>query len=275
MAIKTTGPLSMKEIQAEFGGPTTNIKMSDYFRGGANVPAGTAGVATGRNPGGTPIVDAPAGAGKNQKFSYYYGTQATKPASPFFRPQVDGPAKTGVAIRASAGIGGGTNQVVGYTVYGPLWQLPTALTAALKAAGYTGNVQGRTNWEGSLRPGKITGTFGMAPIAMGAYQTQRIQTGGFTGTIRIHLDTIYVHNSAQPPTTGGVIKDVTWDMTIQMVSTMPGVIAPSPQWSGKFIGPVSPQAQVGPGTAQTIKWNNNADKWNAMTVVGSSVEYIP
>lgn len=82
MTIHTTGDIRLRGtaanndgIQAEFGGATTNVKISNYFRGGPNVPAGTAGVVVaGRNPAGTPIVAAPAGAGKNQKFSYYYGT---------------------------------------------------------------------------------------------------------------------------------------------------------------------------------------------------------
>ena len=43
MAIHGTGsPLSMSEIQTEFGG-SNPISMSEYYAGGANVPAGTSG----------------------------------------------------------------------------------------------------------------------------------------------------------------------------------------------------------------------------------------
>ena len=43
MPIPNTGPLSFSTIQAEFGG-TNPISLSEYYAGGALVPAGTSGV---------------------------------------------------------------------------------------------------------------------------------------------------------------------------------------------------------------------------------------
>ena len=86
MAIRTTGDIKLRGtkaandgIQAEFKGAATNVRISNYFRGGALVPAATAGVVSSHNSAGTQIVASPAGAGKNQKFSYYYGTANIDP----------------------------------------------------------------------------------------------------------------------------------------------------------------------------------------------------
>ncbi len=43
MTIKTSGSLAFSEIQAEFGG-SSPISLSEYFAGGAYVPAGTSGI---------------------------------------------------------------------------------------------------------------------------------------------------------------------------------------------------------------------------------------
>jgi hypothetical protein len=42
MPLPTSGPLSLNDIQTEFGG-TNPISLSEYYAGGANVPAGTSG----------------------------------------------------------------------------------------------------------------------------------------------------------------------------------------------------------------------------------------
>jgi hypothetical protein len=42
MPLPTSGPLSLNDIQTEFGG-TNPISLSEYYAGGANVPAGTTG----------------------------------------------------------------------------------------------------------------------------------------------------------------------------------------------------------------------------------------
>lgn len=42
MALPTSGPLSLNDIQTEFGG-SNPISLSEYYAGGANVPAGTTG----------------------------------------------------------------------------------------------------------------------------------------------------------------------------------------------------------------------------------------
>jgi len=42
MALPSTGPLSLNDIQTEFGG-TNPISLSEYYAGGAFVPAGTSG----------------------------------------------------------------------------------------------------------------------------------------------------------------------------------------------------------------------------------------
>lgn len=42
MALPTSGPLSLDNIQTEFGG-TNPISLNEYYAGGANVPAGTSG----------------------------------------------------------------------------------------------------------------------------------------------------------------------------------------------------------------------------------------
>ena len=42
MALPTSGPLSLSDIQTEFGG-SNPISLSEYYAGGANVPAGTTG----------------------------------------------------------------------------------------------------------------------------------------------------------------------------------------------------------------------------------------
>jgi hypothetical protein len=43
MALPSTGALSLLMIQGEFGGPTTDIAMNQYYAGGSFVPAGTSG----------------------------------------------------------------------------------------------------------------------------------------------------------------------------------------------------------------------------------------
>lgn len=42
MTLPTSGPLSLSDIQTEFGG-TNPISLSEYYAGGANVPSGTSG----------------------------------------------------------------------------------------------------------------------------------------------------------------------------------------------------------------------------------------
>ena len=42
MALPTSGPLTLSDIQTEFGG-SNPISLSEYYAGGANVPAGTTG----------------------------------------------------------------------------------------------------------------------------------------------------------------------------------------------------------------------------------------
>jgi hypothetical protein len=42
MALPTSGPISLSDIQAEFGG-TNPISLSEYYAGGSFVPAGTSG----------------------------------------------------------------------------------------------------------------------------------------------------------------------------------------------------------------------------------------
>lgn len=42
MPLPSSGPLSLNDIQTEFGG-TNPISLSEYYAGGANVPAGTTG----------------------------------------------------------------------------------------------------------------------------------------------------------------------------------------------------------------------------------------
>ena len=42
MPLPTSGPLSLNDIQTEFGG-TNPISLNEYYAGGANVPAGTSG----------------------------------------------------------------------------------------------------------------------------------------------------------------------------------------------------------------------------------------
>jgi hypothetical protein len=42
MPLPTSGPLTLAQIQTEFGG-TNPISLSEYYAGGANVPAGTSG----------------------------------------------------------------------------------------------------------------------------------------------------------------------------------------------------------------------------------------
>lgn len=42
MPLPSSGPLTLADIQAEFGG-TNPISLSEYYAGGANVPAGTTG----------------------------------------------------------------------------------------------------------------------------------------------------------------------------------------------------------------------------------------
>lgn len=42
MPLPSSGPLSLNDIQTEFGG-TNPISLSEYYAGGANVPAGTSG----------------------------------------------------------------------------------------------------------------------------------------------------------------------------------------------------------------------------------------
>lgn len=42
MTLQSSGPLKASEIQTEFGG-SSPFRLSDYYAGGANVPAGTVG----------------------------------------------------------------------------------------------------------------------------------------------------------------------------------------------------------------------------------------
>ena len=42
MPLPSSGPLSLNDIQTEFGG-TNPISLNEYYAGGANVPAGTSG----------------------------------------------------------------------------------------------------------------------------------------------------------------------------------------------------------------------------------------
>lgn len=42
MTLPTSGPLSLNDIQTEFGG-SNPISLNEYYAGGANVPAGTTG----------------------------------------------------------------------------------------------------------------------------------------------------------------------------------------------------------------------------------------
>lgn len=42
MTLQTSGPIKASEIEAEFGG-TPPFRLSDYYAGGPNVPAGTSG----------------------------------------------------------------------------------------------------------------------------------------------------------------------------------------------------------------------------------------
>lgn len=43
MVLQTSGPISISDIQAEFGG-TNPISISEYYAGGANVPSGAEGI---------------------------------------------------------------------------------------------------------------------------------------------------------------------------------------------------------------------------------------
>lgn len=49
MALQASGIISLADIHAEFGGPTP-IKLSNYYRGGAYVPATTSEVTNTRQP---------------------------------------------------------------------------------------------------------------------------------------------------------------------------------------------------------------------------------
>lgn len=62
MPLPTSGPISLSMIRAEFGG-TAPDSLSEYYAGGANVPAGTSGT-NGPVPSSGPI-----------SFSNFYGTQ--------------------------------------------------------------------------------------------------------------------------------------------------------------------------------------------------------
>jgi hypothetical protein len=69
MTIKTTGTLSLLEIQTEFGG-TTPIGLNEYYKGGGTVPGTTA-----TGPGGIPISTS-----GEIDIAMFYGTNATAPA---------------------------------------------------------------------------------------------------------------------------------------------------------------------------------------------------
>jgi hypothetical protein len=66
MALPTSGPLTLAQIQTEFGG-SNPISLSEYYAGGANVPAGTSGTYGAVPSSGTISI-------RN-----FYGTQKTAP----------------------------------------------------------------------------------------------------------------------------------------------------------------------------------------------------
>jgi len=71
MALPSSGALSLLMIQGEFGGPTTNIAMNQYYAGGSYVPAGTSG-----NSGAIP-------SSGQISISQFYGSQSLIPKGYF------------------------------------------------------------------------------------------------------------------------------------------------------------------------------------------------
>lgn len=70
MALPTSGPLTLAQIQTEFGG-SNPISLNEYYAGGANVPAGTSGT-NGAVPSSGTI-----------SISNFYGTQKVAPTFSF------------------------------------------------------------------------------------------------------------------------------------------------------------------------------------------------
>ena len=70
MAIKTSGLLKFSDIEAEFQQGTNPIKLSEYYRGGANVPDG-------------PVANNNIAKSGLQKLSNYYGAEKTTPQIEF------------------------------------------------------------------------------------------------------------------------------------------------------------------------------------------------
>lgn len=70
MALPTSGPLTLAQIQTEFGG-SNPISLSEYYAGGANVPAGTSGT-NGAVPSSGTI-----------SIANFYGTQKVAPTFTF------------------------------------------------------------------------------------------------------------------------------------------------------------------------------------------------
>jgi len=82
MTIKTSGQLLLTEIAAEFGG-TGALRLTDYYRGGAHVPSGTAaGTGSSQTTPLTPAAPAQISASGPIQMSQFYGTsQAANPIS--------------------------------------------------------------------------------------------------------------------------------------------------------------------------------------------------
>lgn len=123
MALPSSGPLSLSDIQTEFGG-SNPISLSEYYAGGTYVPPGTTGT-NGAVPSSGAI-----------SINSFYGTSAAtalsiniSPGDMYTSRSGSGPVTSGTDTASGSGGSGGYTYVWSYQS-GDLYTISSATTAA-------------------------------------------------------------------------------------------------------------------------------------------------
>ena len=157
MPIPASGPLSMTDIQTEFGG-TNPIGLNEYYAGGANVPAGTSGTY-----GAVPS----SGAISIQNF---YGTTKLVPGSVSFTTAgtYSWVAPSGVTKVSVVAVGGGARTGAGLGYKNNVTVTPGSSYTVVVGDSTNGSANGGDSFfintstvrgGGGLAPGTCGGTF--------------------------------------------------------------------------------------------------------------------
>jgi hypothetical protein len=167
MALPSSGPLTLANIQTEFGG-SNPISLNEYYAGGANVPAGTSGTYGAVPSSGTISI-------RN-----FYGTSKTTfplPATTNVSVTDTAPVEAGYRLRSDgvvSKIENGSETTIGN------WIVPntTASSYEVRATLVSGSVS--TGTTGSYLSLGTTRTWGVAANSSGTNQ-------GCTLTIEVRL----------------------------------------------------------------------------------------